>query len=198
MVQLPSGISRRGPASASSLGRATQGLGYSHQPWPSKVPCRLPAWVRPTGQEAKSLRGNRDMLQAYCGPRTQPSPKPLWPVWKSGRRQEPVPGDMSLAPAGGGGAGGSRLLRTVLSDSWSRREDWQGRDVIVDGKGGGRRGGKDERGCRFAATVAMGRGWRRHSSSPSERRGPHGHPQLPPSPKNLIPQRNSVRAPWKQ
>lgn len=112
----------------------------------AKLPCRLLATGLATHGAAGEIsfyRRNRDTLQVYCSPRTQRIPKPLWPLWKSARRQEPVPGETSLAPAGGGGAGGSRLLRTVLSDSWSRREDWQGRDVIVDGKGGG--GGRRRR-----------------------------------------------------
>lgn len=156
-----------------------RGSGQPPAPAQAKLPRRLPAWVPPTAGEAKFLRGRAapgDQMQMYSGPPTRPCPKVLWPVWEAGRRQEPVPGEMSLAPGGGGGrGGGSGLLQAALNDSWPRREDWQGREFIVAGKG---EGGKKRGGCRLAATVAMGRegGERTQLSPRSERRGPDRHP----------------------
>lgn len=42
----------------------------------------------------------------------------------------------------GEGGDSSGLLQAALSDSWPRREDWQGRDFIVDRRGGGGEGGR--------------------------------------------------------
>lgn len=119
-----------------------------------------------------------------------PAPNPSGPPWEAVRQQESVPGEMSLAPAGGRGGreGGSGLLQAALSDSWPRREDCQGRDFTVDGKEG-----KEGGSCSLAATVTMGRGWRGRSS-PTQRnaRAPIDTLDLP------HPQKNSEWAPWKQ
>lgn len=58
-----------------------------------------PAWVQTTGRQKREITPG-------------PCPKPLRHVWEAVRRQEPVPGEMSLAPAGRGegrvwAAGGS-------------------------------------------------------------------------------------------
>lgn len=84
-----------------------------------------------------------------------PAPNPSGPLWEAVRRQQSVPGEMSLAPAGGRGGreSSSGPLPAALSDSWPRREDCQGRDFIVDGKEG-----KKGESHRLAAIVTMRRG----------------------------------------
>lgn len=111
-----------------------------------------------------------------------PAPNPSGPPWEAVRQEESVPGEMSLAPAGGRGGreGGSGLLQAALSDSWPRREDCQGRDFTVDGKEG-----KEGGSCSLAATVTMGRGWRGCSSPTQRTHGPQSTPSTSPIPKKL-------------
>lgn len=123
-------------------------------------PSKAPTQATGLGATNPPGRGRRNFSGAGLRPGTScrrtpvpghgPAPNPSGPSGGAGRRQEPVPDEMSLAPAGKGGGwrggGGSGLLQAALSDSWPRREDWQGRDFIVDGKGGGGRGSGGRRG----------------------------------------------------
>lgn len=111
-----------------------------------------------------------------------PAPNPSGPLWEAVRQQESVPGEMSLAPAGGRGGreGGSGLLQAALSDSWPRREDCQGRDFTVDGKEG-----KKGEAAVLRQQLQWGGGGEDAALPPSERTGPNRHPRPPPSSKKL-------------
>lgn len=193
-VQPSRGTSQRASAMRGALEGPQRGSGA---PTEARLPGRLPAWAPPTGGGVKGVCEISPGRGCARGPaagvlRSPDTALPQTPLARlgDGRSQSRAKCRWRQQAGGGVGEGGdsSGLLQAALSDSWPRREDWQGRDFIVDRRGGGGKGG----GCSLAATVAMGRGWRGRSSPPQRAPGSGSTPPTSPIPKE------TARAPWKQ
>lgn len=160
---------RKSPVRASSPRSTTEGLGAATSSGPSKDPMQIAGLGAMAARARQNASGSglhpSTSSRTTANPGHGPAPKPSGPPWEAVRRQESVPGEMSLAPAGGrGGWGGSSgLLQAALSDSWPRREDCQGRDLIVDGKEG-----KEGGSCSLRQQLQRGGGGRDAALPPSE------------------------------